>query len=188
MPAMVHINRLGDFVLKDKRRLFWGVYAAFVVGVVTSTLYTIWLAYTMGAYNFQPNFLILGEGVLQYSMTVSRIRDPRSMEAAGYWLFLAGAGALAVMNLMRYRFIWWPFHPIGFALSGTIFARLEGFTLLVAWLIKFVMIKVVGVSFYRRSRPFFIGMLIGFILAVVAGMVVDAVWFPQHGHIVHQWF
>ena len=32
MPLVAQINRLGDFVGRDKRRLFWGVFGAFVSG------------------------------------------------------------------------------------------------------------------------------------------------------------
>ncbi len=188
MPMMAHINRLGDFVTQHKRRLFWGVCGAFVVGVAVSTLYTIWLGYAMGAYNFQPNWLIIYEGEWQYQMTVSAILNPSRMKMIDYGLFLIGAGGMVALNLMRYQWAWWPFHPIGFALSGVPSARRMGSTILVAWLIKFFMLKLGGVSFYRRSRPCFVGMLIGYLLAVVAGLVVDAVWFPGQGHIVHQWY
>ncbi len=188
MPLIAQINRLGDFVGKDKRRLFWGVFAAFVVGVVTSTFYTIWLGYRMGAYNFQPNWLIIYEGEWQYGMTLNEILNPARMEAIDYWFLLIGAGAMVVVNLMRYRFAWWPFHPIGFALSGLPAARRMGSTILVAWLVKLIMLKVGGVAFYRRSMPFVIGMLVGYTLAVVAGMAVDAIWFPERGHVVHKWY
>ena len=110
------------------------------------------------------------------------------METPNYWFFLAGAGVMAFLNLMRYRFVWWPFHPIGFALSGTALSRLTSFTILVAWLLKLVMLKLVGASFYRKSRPFFFGMLIGYILAVAGGLVMDAIWFPDQGHTVHKWY
>ena len=95
---------------------------------------------------------------------------------------------MAFLHLMRYRFTWWPFHPIGFALSGSVFARLTAFTIFIAWLIKFVMIKFIGPAFYRRSKPFFIGMLIGYILVVATGIAVDSVLFPISGHEVHKWF
>ena len=63
-----------------------------------------------------------------------------------------------------------------------------GSTLLVAWLAKLIMLKTGGVAFYRRSMPFFLGMLIGYVIAVTAGMAVDAIWFPQRGHVVHKWY
>ncbi len=188
VPTMTQVCRLGDSVSKGGRRLFWGVWGAFIVGMAVSTLYTIWLSYTMGAYSFQPNWSLLNEGKWQYGLSVSAMTDPRSILTVEYWLFLVGAGVMTFLTTMRYRFTWWPFHPVGFAFSGTIFTRLESFTILVAWLLKFLMLKVGGVSFYRQSRPFFTGMLIGYILAVVAGIVVDAIWFPRAGHIVHQWY
>jgi hypothetical protein len=188
MPALAHINRLGDCVAKGKRRLFWGVFGAFVVGVVVSTFYTIWLAYTVGGYNFRPNWLVLMDGERQFGQAVNALRNPRRILTAEYWLFAAGAGVMTLLNLVRYRFTWWPFHPVGFALSGTMFARLESCTIFIAWLIKFLMLKVGGVAFYRRSKPFFIGMLIGYVLVVVAGLVIDALWFPGEGHVIHQWY
>ncbi len=188
MPLVAQINRLGDFVGRDKRRLFWGVFAALVVGVVSSTLYTIWLGYHMGAYNFQPNWLIIYEGEWQYGMTVNEILNPARMEAIDYWFLLIGAGTMVIVNLMRYRFARWPVHPIGFALSGLPAARRMGSTLLVAWLTKLIMLRAGGVAFYRRSMPFFLGMLVGYIIAVMAGMLVDAIWFPNRGHVVHKWY
>jgi ABC-type multidrug transport system fused ATPase/permease subunit len=184
---MTHIARLADFVPKDKRRLFWAVCAAFVVGMITSTLYAVWLGYRVGGYNFQPNWLVFS-GWWSYQWAVDRIRDPRPVEMLHYWFFLAGAGMMVFLSLMRYRFVWWPFHPVGFIISGVQVTRLVSFTLLVAWLLKLVMLKFIGPSFYRKSKPFFIGMLTGYILAVAAGAVVDAVWFPRHGHDVHKWY
>jgi hypothetical protein len=66
--------------------------------------------------------------------------------------------------------------------------RLTSTTIFLAWLIKYLMIKVAGASFYRRSKPFFIGMLTGYVLAVAAGIVVDSIWFPMQGHEVHKWY
>ncbi|MSS71486.1 MAG: hypothetical protein EXS64_08345 [Candidatus Latescibacteria bacterium] len=119
---------------------------------------------------------------------MSAILNPRPMETVNAWLFLAGAAGVSLLNLMRYRFVWWPFHPLGFALSGISSVRLAASTLLLAWLVKLAMLKFGGASFYRRSGPFFVGMLIGYILAVFAGLLVDVVWFPKQGHIVHRWY
>ncbi len=186
MPTLAHISRLGDSVTGNRRRLFWWVLAAFIVGMTVSTLYTIWLAYTLGAHNFRHKSLIFT--LNNHQLSLNAITNPRSILAAEYWLFLAGAAAMVAMNLMRYRFSWWRLHPLGFALSGTIWSRLESGTFLVAWLVKLLILKIGGVSFYRRSRPFIMGMLIGYVLAVLAGMVVDGIWFPDQGHRVHHWY
>ncbi len=183
-----HVNRLGDFVSGDKRRFFGGVYAAFVLGIVASTLFTVWLGYTIGGYNFQPNWLIIRAGTGGYQRAVNDIISPEAMEAADYWFFLAGAVFMTILNIMRFRFAWWPFHPVGFALSGAWLTRLTSFTLFLAWLTKFILLKLVGASFYRKSRPFFIGVLVAYILATATGLVVDAIWFGKQGHTVHKWY
>ena len=188
LPTMAHLCRLGDFVSGSRRRFFWWAFAAFIVGLLASMLYTIWLAYTVGAHNFQHKFLVFGSGQFHYGLSVDAVRDPRPILAVEYWLFIAGAVVLVLMNLMRYRFSWWRLHPLGFVLSGTIWARLESGTFLVAWFIKFLLLRLGGVSFYRRSKPFVVGMLLGYILAVLAGMVVDVIWFPKLGHRVNHWY
>ena len=120
-------------------------------------------------------------------LSINAMSNPRPILTAEYWLFLGGIVSMLFLTFMRYRFAWWPFHPVGFAFSGTIFTRLESFTILIAWLLKFLMLKIGGVAFYRRSMPFFIGILTGYIVAVIAGTVVDAIWFPYAGHRVHSW-
>ncbi len=188
LVAMAHVNRLGDFVHGDKRRLFWGLGMAFAVGVVLSTLYTVWLGYTIGGYNFRPNYIIIISGAREYRWTVSDIISPKPMETGNTWFFLAGAAVMVLLNLLRYRFTRWPIHPIGFALSGTGLVRRTSSAFFVAWLIKLVMLKAGGAAFYRKSMPFFIGMLVGYVLAVAAGVAVDAIWFPYQGHRVHKFY
>ncbi len=181
MPVMAHINRLGERISNNKRRFFWSVCAAFVTGLVTSTLFLIWLAYTRGADSFGPNFLIQYAERVALERVVTNIKGAKPIALTDYGFFLIGAGAMACLNLMRYRFVWWPIHPIGFALSGNYLARQTSFTIFVAWLLKLLMLKLAGAAFYRKSRPFFIGLLIGYILAVAAGVIVDAIWFQPLG-------
>lgn len=183
-----HINRLTDLVVGDKRRLLGGLFVAFVVGIVASTLFTIWLGYRIGGYNFEPNWLIIHAGVGGYQGSVNAIVSPEPMETIDYWFFGGGALAMAGLVFMRYRFVWWPLHPIGLALSGTMLGRLTSFTMFVAWLLKFLLIRFGGAAFYRRSRPFFIGMLVAYVLAVALGLVVDAIWFMPLGHQIHKWY
>ena len=103
------------------------------------------------------------------------------------YLFL-GAGALifSVMSFLRYRFTWWPLHqigmivPVGHAMHSTM-------SILIAWSAKAIILRIGGASLYRRSRPFFVGMLVGYGLAVFTSYVVDQIWFPGRGHHMHSW-
>lgn len=183
-----HINRLSDFIPGNKRPLFGGLCIAFVVGIISSTLFTIWLGYRIGGYNFSPNWLIIRAGVGGYQNSVNAIISPQPMEEIDYYFFLIGALAMYALLFLRYQFTWWPLHPIGLALSGTGLARLTSFTIFVAWLIKFTLLRIGGAPFYRRSKPFFVGMLVAYVLSTALGLVVDAIWFMPQGHTVHKWY
>ncbi len=181
----MHANRLGEFVAGNRRRLFWSVCAAFLVGLVASTLYVVWLGYRVGGYNFEPNWLVTRAGHMGFQGAVSDIISPKPMLSSEYVFFVVGVLAMGAITFMRYRFAWWPFHPIGFALSGSALSHLTGFTIFLAWSLKAILLRFFGAVFYRRSRPFFVGLLIGYVFSIALGLVLDAVWFVPRGHRVH---
>ncbi len=76
---------------------------------------------------------------------------------------------------------------LGLAISGSYLARRTAFTIFVAWLIKLVMLKVGGPGFYRKSRPLFVGLLVGYVLGVAFSAGIDMIWFPERGHYVHRY-
>ncbi len=94
---------------------------------------------------------------------------------------------MAALIYLRHRFVWWPLHPVGLAISGSYLARRTAFTIFVAWLIKLVMLKVGGPGFYRKSRPLFVGLLVGYVLGVAFSAGIDMIWFPERGHYVHRY-
>jgi hypothetical protein len=48
-----------------------------------------------------------------------------------------------------------------------------------------VILKIGGPSLYRKSKPLFVGLLVGYVLGVAFSTVIDAIWFPENGHPVH---
>ena len=101
-------------------------------------------------------------------------------------LFGIGVVAMSLLTFLKYRFPWWPFHPVGFALAGTgTSVRYTVFSVFLAWAIKFVLLRIGGVALYRRCRPFFLGVLVGYTAGVGGSLLVDIVWFPRSGHSIH---
>jgi hypothetical protein len=69
---------------------------------------------------------------------------------------------------MRMRFWWWPFHPLGYAMSTSWGIIVFWFPILVAWVLKTIILGAGGMRLYRRARMFFLGMIFGeFIMAVI---------------------
>lgn len=187
MPPLTHAARLSDLISGDRKRIFWAISLAFVVGLISSVWITICFAYRDGAYNLQ-SWPIERSGREAIDSLASGIKSPKSFDTVNFYFFGIGMAFMTMLSYLRYRFIWWPFHSIGFALSGTLAARKTSATIFFAWMLKLVMLKLGGPSFYRRLKPFFIGLLTGYILGVGASAIVDIIWFPGAGHEVHRWF
>ena len=74
------------------------------------------------------------------------------------------AGFLFTLFLMfmRRRFIWWSFHPAGYALSMHI-AGIDYIwsCLIISFSAKWALTRYGGLKSYRKAIPFFIGLVLG---------------------------
>jgi len=71
-----------------------------------------------------------------------------------------GLAVAFFLQAMRMRYINWPFHPLGFAISGNYQMNHAWMPLLVAWIIKSAIIKYGGHKVYERSVPIFLGFIL----------------------------
>ncbi len=78
-------------------------------------------------------------------------------------LFFMGTGALFYFFLafMRLRYLWWPFHPIGYAVANTFTMQYLWSPFFFGWLAKVIVLKAGGIKSYRHYVPFFLGLIMG---------------------------
>jgi hypothetical protein len=78
-------------------------------------------------------------------------------------LLALGGGTLLVFGLraMRTAFIWWPFHPAGYALAVSFAMDYFWFAFLIAWICKVSLIRFGGRSAHAQAVPFFLGLILG---------------------------
>lgn len=82
---------------------------------------------------------------------------------SGIRLTFMGVGFIWVfiMMFMRMRFLWWPFHPAGYALAISYAMEYYWFAFFVSWLIKWILLKFGGLKTHRKGLPFFMGLILG---------------------------
>ena len=188
LPAVSQVGKLSEGITHNKRKLIIALYVAFAASFITSIFLTLKLGYDEGAFNF--NVQEIPRSARNYFKNaangVKGNQPPFYVQNPENFAFF-GIGGLAMIGLlfMRHRFVWWPLHPVGLALSGMPLIRASSFTLFIAWLIKLVMLKVGGPAIYHKSRPFFIGLMVGYVLGVALSMMIDIIFFPEKGHAVH---
>ncbi|MCY3766491.1 MAG: hypothetical protein OXH06_13825, partial [Gemmatimonadetes bacterium] len=109
--------------------------------------------------------------------------DPVKPEVFGY--FGAGCIAMLALTFLRYRVPWWPLHPLGLAVTWSGMTVHSVLSVFLAWSVKAIVLKAGGVFLYRRSIPFFLGLMVGYALNVGISFVLDITWFGGEGHGVH---
>ena len=80
---------------------------------------------------------------------------------------LVGIVVTLFLVVMRARFAWFPFNPLGYALAPTWSLMDFWFPFLLAWMLKVVLARYGGMKMYRRGAPFMLGLILGeFTMAV----------------------
>jgi hypothetical protein len=72
-----------------------------------------------------------------------------------------GAGITALFTVLHHRFVGFPFHPVGYAVACGWVMSAMWFSVFLAWLTKWVILKFGGIQLYRKMVPFFLGVILG---------------------------
>ncbi len=89
------------------------------------------------------------------------LNHPQSTDWQGLGFVLSGGVIMFLLIVMRYRFLWWPLHPIGFVTPGQFPMNNVWFSIFLGWLFKYIIVKYRGLKGYRQARPFFLGIVLG---------------------------
>ena len=189
--SMFYTITHGDKAAADsgssKRVLVWGIVLALVVGFFATLAFVFWMSYTQGAANYQSAWELKSGNLHIINDAVRKMRNPVGPDVGRLAFLGIGGVAGALLTYASYRLTWWPLHPLGFAVSGTTATHAAAFSIFLVWLAKTVILRLAGVRGYERGKPFFVGMLVGYTLAVGLAFLVDIIWFPGMGHRIHHW-
>jgi len=186
MPAVAHATKLLEVVRIHRKAVLTAVVVAVVVGVAASVTFVLHTGYTYGAHH--RGFWIFGGGAqVPYNNVLSKMRDPLGPDWTRLKLLVAGGFVMFVLMAARFRFPWWPIHPIGYAVSFTWPIWMSASSVFLGWLCKFIVLRVGGISLFNRLKPAFLGLILGQFFACGVGLVVDLIWFPEQGHRLYGW-
>jgi len=183
MPSQLEGLKIAERVGIDYKKIV----IAMTVGLFFSILASFW-AYLHVMYRHGATLssgYVLGIGRENFGMLSSWLQFPRDTDVPGV-SFTAFASMFTIfLMFMRRRFIWWPFHPAGYALglsSGTVWIWSA---VLAGWFIKAIILKFGGLRVYRKASPFFFGIVLGdyiigslwSIIGASFGIQVYRVWY-----------
>ena len=132
---------------------------AVALSIVITFFTTLTWIHQKGALNLTR--WIFNVGPRAMNRAINEILNPSSPNLPG--ILSAGTGGIIMSGLifMRQRFLWWPFHPLGYALGVTWAPSRLWFSTLIGWAIKFLILRFGGFRALQQGKPFFLGLIIG---------------------------
>ncbi len=149
-----------------KRRLTGALLLGFLLAVPFAIAVFLIGIHHYGWFELQHlNVGVMGEIITDGNRIVAYITNPTETDVNGVAAMGTGAVITALLGVMRLRFWWWPFHPIGYmaAMSWGLYWFWAPF--LVGWACKTIVLRYGGLRLYRSAIPLAIGFIVGELLS-----------------------
>ncbi len=166
MPSQLESMKMGESSGVSQLLIFAAVLLATVVGVVVGHLTRIYLNYHFGygSWGYGAGF---GTGTVgTVSDLVDNRRPPNPVAISAV---LSGLLVVMVLDMIRFRYPGFPFHPAGYALAMNFGLDYYWFGLVVVLLIKVFVTRYYGLPGYERLRNAALGVILG-------EFVVETLW------------
>ncbi len=114
-----------------------------------------------------------------------RLAQDLRVPTAQYFHMAGGFLFTLFLAWMRWQFLWWPFHPLGYAASSAVpwFGDRYGFSMFLGWLLKALVMWFGGIRMWHFFKPFVIGMIVGN-TAILFLLIIIHFFFPTNEVVV----
>ena len=155
MPHQLEGLKITQETKADQRKLGIAIMLAAIVGafsfcmIILSVFYRTGIRYIdfLGRESFNR---------LQTLMNFPVGPDAGFIRQMGFGLIFS-----SLLAVLRRRFIWWSFHPVGYAVSGSWTMSWMWFSVFISWTVKSCILKFSNIKAYRTAVPFFMGLILG---------------------------
>ena len=178
-------HQLEGFKIADTTGLNVRQLAVFMALYVVIAAYTaMWIllhcSYDLGAttkiQGWYTNF-----GEFTFGMLDGWVKTPTTTNVIAVVSMGVGLLFTFFLQAMRMRFFWWPFHGVGYALSGSLYMDWVWLPFFVGWVAKALILRFRGISGYRQLRPFFLGLILGeFTVGSIWNLIGFALDYPMY--------
>jgi hypothetical protein len=160
MPHQLEGFKIAERVGIRPKRLAIAMMIAVTVGVVSALWALLHSAYQTGVSSGFTGYV--GIPWESFRRLAGWMHYPGNTNSAELTFIGIGLTFSLIMMLLRFRFLWWPLHPVGYALatSGWVI-NFIWFSFWVSWLIKWIILKHGHFKAYRSTTPFFFGLIVG---------------------------
>lgn len=163
MPFQLEGFKMAEKTRTNYRGVFIAILIATVFGTFVAFAIILSLLYERGAASSSlgpPNVPLIFGGE-PWKRMETWVRNPQAPDMSILTAILVGFTFTILLNSLRMKLGWFPFHPVGFAVSGSWSMHLLWLPMLIAWIIKLVILRYGGLKLYKKALPFFLGAILG---------------------------
>lgn len=161
MPHQIEGFKIAERSGTNTRLYMGAMLFSGLVGSFSAFWAHLHVRYKLGAASAKMSPWVVGFGWEAYNRLSSWLNI--SHQRDNLCAIFTGIGFLGVifLMLMKNHYLWWPFHPVGYAVSASWTMGLMWFPIFISWLIKFCVLRTSGLRGYRTTLPFFLGLVLG---------------------------
>lgn len=152
MPPMLEAMKMGERSRMSQRGLFVALLLAIVAGSLAGHLVRIYAGYRYGA----PS-----AGGDTASVVQNLVNTPRTPNSVAMAFVFVGMVVVFLLDVLRFRLPWFPFHPAGYALAMNFGVDYYWFGLLLAFVVKGAVQRYSGLRGYRKLHGVALGVILG---------------------------
>lgn len=160
MPHQMDAFKMAQEVKVNSRRIVPAICVSTLIGVTASFLIALAIWHSYGA-EARTDPWRTSEGRVPFDNLVNVLRNPTGPDWPGIGGLSFGFVFTSFLMAMRMRFVWWPLHPVGYAIANTGTMNQTWLPFFLAWLFKSLSMRYGGIKMYRLLRPFFLGLIAG---------------------------
>jgi len=157
MPCQLESFKMANQAKASPRRLAWAMLIALALGGLSAYWAGLHLQYQIGQ---NPGGMV-EHNWGQWVELSNRMANPTGPDPVGIGFMVGAAIFTGWLFLMRSYFAWWPFHPVGYALSMSFGVDYFWSCLLISSLLKWLVMRWSGLGMYRRLLPMVFGVILG---------------------------
>lgn len=155
MPHQLEGLKMAEQIGMGNRNLI----PAMLLGIAFGTISSFW-AYLHVSYDVGMASMRIGHSG-QWGVLASRLNNPTGTDWPAVIFTGTGFAFTLFLMFMRTRFLWWPFHPAGYALSMNFGIDYIWSCFLISSLIKWIVLRYSGFKTYRATIPLAFGVILG---------------------------
>ena len=161
MPFQLEGFKIAERAGINYRRLFVALTFAIAFGVIVAFWTVLHFSYKLGAAGKMQYNILMIFGSEPYNRLQAWLTSVVDVRAQTLGAIAVGFALTLTLNSLRMRMPWFPFHPVGYAVSSSWSMHRLWIAMFLAWMIKAVLLRYGGLKLYRQALPFFLGLILG---------------------------